>query len=131
MRHENEARKLRESEAAARKQLQDLQVKLDWNQADGDVGTSDTLQSSPNRHERRKIRGNVAIRGGERRRGGENGLLVGGDVQQVAGGNRPLTQGKATSNMAYTPKARSPSKSSPSLGSSGKKKSLFGRLSFF
>ena len=130
MRHENEVRKLRESEAAARRQLHEIQ--LGGNESHGGAtlgGDQSELSQSPPRHERRKVHGNVAIRGGVRRGSHDNKAMkeakgsVGTSKQIIGGG------GRAASNTAYTPTSR-PSPSN-SLGSSGKKKSLFGRLSFF
>lgn len=130
MRHENEVRKLRESEAAARRQLHEIKLGGDESHSGAALGGDQSgLSHSPPRHERKKVHGNVAIRGGVRRGSHDNKAMndVRGSVstsKQLIGGG-----GRASSTTAYTPKSR-PSPSN-SLGSSGKKKSLFGRLSFF
>ena len=132
MRHESEARKLRESEAAARRQLQEFQLENDGTLSGGGsangAGALGDGSNSPTYHERRKVRGNVAIRGGDRVRRNSNGdrSLNGGSAD--ASERSPSgADGRASSNTAYMPAGRL----TPTLGSGGKKKSLFGRLSFF
>lgn len=129
MRHESEARKLRESEAAARRKLREIELDNDGSSGGGDVSDLSDPSHSPTRHERKKVRGNVAIRGGVRR--GSHGNRSPDEGRGGAGASKmsPAGDGRASSNTAYTPTSRSTS--SNSVSSSGKKKSLFGRLSFF
>jgi hypothetical protein len=130
MRHESEARKLRESEAAARRQLREVQLENDGSSGGGGgVGDLSDPPHSPTHHERKKVRGNVAIRGGVRRGSHGNGSPDEGPGGAGASTRSPVGDGRASSNTAYTPTSRSTASSA--AGSSGKKKSLFGRLSFF